>query len=88
LAELARAAGASPFHLVRIFRKELGLPPHAYINQVRIRHAKDLLDAGVSLAAAAVSVGFSDQSHFGRHFKRTVGVSPARFVGSKRIQQQ
>jgi AraC-like DNA-binding protein len=86
LAELAHAAGASPFHLVRIFRKELGLPPHAYINQVRIRHAKDLLEAGVSLAAAAVSVGFSDQSHFGRHFKRTVGVSPARFVGSKRIE--
>ena len=81
LAELARVAGASPFQLVRIFKKTFGLPPHAYLNQVRIRRAKELLQGGARPATAAISVGFYDQSHFGRHFKRTVGVSPARFLG-------
>jgi AraC-like DNA-binding protein len=81
LAELARIAAASPFNLVRIFKKEFGLPPHAYVNQVRIRRARELLLGGVSPATAAISVGFYDQSHFGRHFKRTVGVPPARFAG-------
>jgi AraC-like DNA-binding protein len=80
LAELARVAHASPFQLVRVFKKELGLPPHAYVNQVRIRHAKELLRRGMPPAEAAITVGFYDQSHFGRHFKRTVGVSPARFA--------
>jgi AraC-like DNA-binding protein len=79
LATLARVAEVSPFHLVRIVKQELGLPPHAYLNQVRIRHAKELLRQGVPPADVAMSVGFCDQSHLGRHFKRTVGVSPARF---------
>jgi AraC-like DNA-binding protein len=80
LAELVGVAGVSPFHLVRTFTKAFGLPPHAYLNQVRVRRAKELLHRGVSPAQAALAVGFFDQSHLGRHFKRTVGVSPARFA--------
>jgi AraC-like DNA-binding protein len=80
LAELAGIAHVSPFHLVRTFKQQIGLSPHAYLNQVRIRRAKELLQRGASPAEAALSVGFYDQSHFGRHFKRTVGVSPARFA--------
>jgi AraC-like DNA-binding protein len=80
VAELADHAGTSPFQLVRIVKAELGLPPHAYVNQVRVRRAKELLAAGVEPARVARDVGFCDQSHLGRHFKRTVGVSPARYA--------
>jgi AraC-like DNA-binding protein len=80
LAEIAQVAEVSPFHLVRILKKELGLPPHAFLNQVRVRRAKELLKQGVPPAEVAISVGFCDQSHFGRHFKRTVGISPACFA--------
>jgi AraC-like DNA-binding protein len=80
LTELAAVAEVSPFHLVRIVRKELGLPPHALLNQVRIRRARELLIQGMATVDVALAVGFCDQSHFGRHFKRTVGVSPARFA--------
>jgi len=81
LADLARVAEVSPFHLARVVKRGLGLAPHAYVNQVRIRHARVLLARGGAPAEVALAVGFCDQSHLGRHFKRTVGVSPAQFAG-------
>jgi len=80
LAELAEAAGVSPFHLGRVFKEHFGLPPHAYLKQVRIRRAKELLARGVSPAEVAIDVGFFDQAHMSRHFRRTVGVAPGRFA--------
>jgi AraC-like DNA-binding protein len=77
LGELADHAGTGPFSLVRAVKAELGLPPHAYLNQIRVRRAKALLAAGGDPARVATEVGFYDQSHLGRHFKRTVGVTPA-----------
>jgi AraC-like DNA-binding protein len=80
LDELAQIAGLSPYHLVRVFRAETGLPPHAYLTQVRIPRAKAHLQAGEPIVSVAAATGFSDQSHFTRRFKRIVGVTPGQFV--------
>jgi AraC-like DNA-binding protein len=79
LDELAAATGMGPFALLRAFRDELGLPPHAYLNQLRVRLARQLLDAGQSPADVAVAAGFADQPHLTRHFKRAVGVPPGAY---------
>jgi AraC-like DNA-binding protein len=76
LDDLARATGMSPFALVRTFRRETGLPPHAYVNHLRVRLARRLLDGGVAPAEVAATAGFVDQAHLTRHFKRVVGVPP------------
>ncbi|MEF2145410.1 MAG: AraC family transcriptional regulator [Desulfovibrionaceae bacterium] len=79
LEELASATNLSPFHLARVFCRSMGLPPHAYLTQMRINRARQLLSGPQPLADIAVSVGFADQSHLNRHFKRIVGVTPGRY---------
>ena len=63
-----------------------GLPPHAYLLQTRILRAKALLAHGRAITDAAYELGFVDQSHFHRHFKRIVGLTPGEF--SKMIQDK
>jgi AraC-like DNA-binding protein len=79
LAELAAITGLSQFALLRAFRAATGLPPHAYLNQLRVRRARLLLDGGRPPAEVAAQVGFADQAHLTRHFKRVVGVPPAAY---------
>ncbi len=79
LEQLAAIAGLSPFHLVRQFKKVFGLPPHAFQIQARIKRAKQLLRQGMSPVQVAVTCGFHDQSHFTHHFKRCMGITPARY---------
>ncbi len=79
LEELALATGVGPFALMRAFRAETGLPPHAYLNQLRVRQARRLLDRGVPPAQAAAEAGFADQAHLTRHFKRMMGVPPGAY---------
>jgi AraC-like DNA-binding protein len=79
LNELAGVAGVSVCHLNRLFSANTGLPPHEYQTQLRINYAKRLLQRRVRSADVAVFTGFTDQSHLTRHFKRLVGVTPARF---------
>src|ERR1044072_8759775 len=79
LKELASVVGLNAFYLIRIFRKEVGMPPHEYLTQVRVEHAKKLLFDGLSIAEAALETGFVDQSHLTRRFKRFVGFTPNQF---------
>ncbi|WP_170198682.1 AraC family transcriptional regulator [Thermopolyspora flexuosa] len=79
LDELARVAGLSPFHFARLFRRHVGMPPHAYQLQVRISHAKRLLLRGMPVSRVAQETGFFDLSHLTRHFKRHVGVAPGSY---------
>jgi AraC-like DNA-binding protein len=79
LAELAALTGLSQFALLRAFRDATGLPPHAYLNQLRVRRARLLLDDGIPPAEVAAQTGFADQAHLTRHFKRVVGVPPAAY---------
>ena len=81
LADLAAVAQLSEFHFARQFKQTTGLPPHQFVIHQRVERAKRLISAGrLSLAQIAVEVGFSDQGHLTRHFKRLVGVTPSRFV--------
>lgn len=82
LADVARAAGLSPFHFSRLFSRLMGLSPHQYLMRCRLQHARKLLAAageGRCIAEVAVETGFADQTHFGRHFRRAYGVSPSEF---------
>ncbi|MGW3344194.1 AraC family ligand binding domain-containing protein [Nonomuraea rubra] len=79
LEDLAGAVGARPFALLRAFKAATGLPPHAYLTSLRVRQARSLLQAGVRPAQVAAEVGFTDQAHLNRHFKRIVGVPPAAY---------
>jgi AraC-like DNA-binding protein len=87
LAQLARLTDLSPFHLNRTFRRQLGMPPHAYQIQRRIARAKALLRANWTIADVAHRTGFADQSHLTRHFKRIVGVTPGQFVPDRKNVQ-
>ncbi|MBC7871319.1 MAG: AraC family transcriptional regulator [Chitinophagaceae bacterium] len=80
LAELASFIHWSPFYLLRAFRKEVGLTPHAYLESVRIRRAQQLLKAGFPLAQIAYETGFNSQSHFTTSFKRFIGVTPGQYA--------
>jgi AraC family transcriptional regulator len=84
LDELARAAQLSPFHFARQFKAATGHPPHDYHIRLRVDRAQELLRTRGrewTLAAIASECGFVDQSHFSRHFKRVVGVTPGEYLG-------
>ncbi|KMV31078.1 AraC family transcriptional regulator [Photobacterium swingsii] len=80
LDDLAKLAAISPYHLVRSFQKEFGLPPHAYQIQSRLRFARKLLKQGHSISDTAQECGFHDQSHFHRHFKKANGYTPGQYI--------
>ncbi|MDR3641445.1 MAG: helix-turn-helix domain-containing protein [Humidesulfovibrio sp.] len=80
LPALAEACGADMYALHRAFTRIVGLPPHAFQTQQRLRRAKALLRAGASLTDAALAAGFCDQSHMHRHFTRLVGFTPAQYA--------
>jgi AraC-like DNA-binding protein len=77
---LAGIAGLSQSHFSKAFKVSVSLPPHAYIVRQRVDRAVTLLVKGeMPLVEVAFACGFSDQSHFTRHFHRLVGTSPSRW---------
>jgi AraC-like DNA-binding protein len=78
--DLAEIAQLSRFHLMRTFRRDVGLSPHTYLTQIRVEAAKKLLSEGASIVDVASDIGFTDQSHFTRHFKRMTGVTPGQYL--------
>jgi AraC-like DNA-binding protein len=80
LEHLAGLSGISAFQLLRAFKRELGLPPHAYLVQRRLEKARGLLRSGVTPVRAASDSGFSDQAHLTRVFKRAYGITPGVFA--------
>jgi AraC-like DNA-binding protein len=87
LERLAGDLGTSPFALLRAFRDAYGMPPHAWLTDIRVRRARRLLDAGVLPAEAALTVGFTDQPHLNRHFSRIVGVPPGAYQRERKNVQ-
>jgi AraC-like DNA-binding protein len=79
LSELSDMANMSEFHLLRLFRAAVGLPPHAYLIQKRIDYARGLLSQGLPIVQAGLESGFVDQSHFTRWFKKIVGITPGQY---------
>ncbi|WAH61298.1 AraC family transcriptional regulator [Pseudomonas silvicola] len=76
LEALAEAVHLSPFHFARCFRKATGLPPHAWLMQQRLARARALLRDGCLPVQVAMQLGFADQSHLSRQFKKVYGVGP------------
>ena len=79
LAELAALSGVSRFQLLRGFAREVGITPHAYLVQRRVRLARQLLADGQTPAQTAIQAGFADQSHMTRAFVRQLGITPSRY---------
>jgi AraC-like DNA-binding protein len=80
LAEAGRILHASPAHLVKSFSRTFGIAPHRYLVSRRIDLARRRLLDGEPVAQVATSIGFHDQAHLTRHFKRHVGTTPARYA--------
>jgi len=79
LDELASVVGLRRRQLIEGFKRHFGLSPHQYLIQARIQTSHRLILRGLPLAEVALAVGFADQSHFIRHFKAILGVTPARY---------
>ncbi|MGE3285596.1 MAG: helix-turn-helix domain-containing protein [Pseudonocardia sp.] len=80
LDEAALLLGTSATHLVRAFTREHGVAPHRYLTGRRVDLARRLLLDGMAPGEVAVVAGFYDQAHLGRHFRRLVGTTPARYA--------
>jgi len=83
LEELAKNSSLSKYHFLRVFKNSVGLTPYQYILTQRIHKAKDLVLNGSSLGDAGLEVGFNDQSHFIRSFKKLHGYSPKELLKKK-----
>lgn len=84
LAEASVTLGATPTHLVRAFGREYGIAPHRYLTGRRVDRARRLLLEGRPPADVAAAVGFYDQAHLARHFRRMLGVTPGGYAGAAR----
>ncbi|WP_347557081.1 AraC family transcriptional regulator [Robbsia sp. KACC 23696] len=76
---LAEECGTDRFTLTRAFKARYGVAPHAYLVQLRLVSARARLAHGEPVADVAQAVGFADQSHLGRWFRRVYGVPPAQY---------
>ncbi|MBV9007871.1 MAG: helix-turn-helix transcriptional regulator [Verrucomicrobia bacterium] len=80
VAELARIAHLAPARLHQLFRAETSKSPLQYINALRMRRAKDLVETTLhSVKEIAAEVGINDVSHFVRKFELTWGLPPSRY---------
>jgi AraC-like DNA-binding protein len=82
LQDLAAVSELPPSRLLRAFARAVGLSPHAYQRQARLRHATALIRGGTSISDAALAAGFADQAHFTRLFHRTMGLPPGAYQRS------
>jgi AraC-like DNA-binding protein len=82
LERLSAHAGLTPFQLIGLFKRSVGLTPHAYLTQVRLRAALRELRRGATPTEAALAVGFYDQSAFTNHLKRSYGITPLQYLQS------
>jgi AraC family transcriptional regulator len=84
---IAQAVGMGPYYFTRLFKESTGQSPHQYVVEARVRKAKELLTTGkFTISEAAHHVGFVDQSHLTRHFKRLFGLPPKRLLESQKAR--
>lgn len=80
--QLSQKVNISSYHMIRKFADENGLTPHKFQMQCRVRKAQQLLREGYKVVDVAQMVGFCDQSHLDRVFKKQVGISPEQYINS------
>lgn len=86
--EMSNEVCISSFHMIRQFKKEIGLTPHQFQIQCRIRKAQKMLLGDKTIAEVALETGFCDQSHFVKCFKKIVGMPPAAYKKVVRISKE
>ena len=79
LADIAFSLKLSVVHIIRIFKKEFGLPIHSYILNQKVHLAKNLLSQNIPVSEVAQISGFFDQSHLNRSFKRVFQLTPKEY---------
>lgn len=80
LGDLAELTGYSSFHFARMFKESFAVPPHQYLDRLRIQKAQEFLkNKEISLAEVALACGYSSQAHFSTRFKKAVGLTPKQF---------
>lgn len=85
---LAADIFVSKYYLIRKFKSSIGMTPHQFCIQNRIRKSQGLLDEEKTIGRIAAEMGFYDQSHFDKAFQRIVGISPSEYVRSKKQIEQ
>jgi AraC-like DNA-binding protein len=79
-ASLAALVNLSPSRLHQLFKEETGMPPARYLRRLRMCRAKELLETThLSVKQVMTVVGLTDESHFVRDFKKSCGLTPARY---------
>lgn len=84
LEEMSEAVGLSLYQLIRLFKRCVGMTPHAYLIQVRLEAAIAEIRRSGNLAEAAYTAGFYDQSALTKHFKRAYGITPMQWARASR----
>ena len=79
---LSSRAGVTPYQLIALFKRSVGLTPHAYLTQIRLKAAMRELRRGASLTEAALAAGFYDQSALNNHLKSAYGMTPLQYLQS------
>lgn len=78
----------SKYYFIRKFKSSIGMTPHRFCIQNRIRKSQGMLDEENSISGIAAEMGFYDQGHFDKAFQRIVGISPSEYVRSKKQIEQ
>lgn len=79
LENLSKTFDLNPFYIIRLFKSQMNLTPHAYLLNVKINKAKEFIRNGYSLVDTALECGFFDQSHFHRNFLKIVAITPKEY---------
>lgn len=84
LEDMAGAVGLTKFQLIGLFKRVVGLTPHTYLTQLRLRAACEHIRAGMQIAEVAAAVGFCDQSALNHRFKQSYGITPMQLAKAAR----
>lgn len=79
---LSSLVGLSKFYFICLFKSHTGMTPHAFINNLKVRKAKELLNRKQSLTRIANDLGFADQAHFTKIFRQISGVTPGTYMNA------
>jgi AraC-like DNA-binding protein len=82
LERMSSRLGLTPYQLIGLFKRAVGLTPHTYLTQIRLRAAMRELQRGATLTEAALAVGFYDQSALNHHLKSAYGITPLQYMQS------
>ena len=85
--EMSNHTFVSKYHLIRSFKQEVGLTPHQFQIQNRVRKAQRLLNQPISITEVALTAGFFDQSHLIRCFEKIVGLTPSCYKSACQLIQ-